>query len=126
MKRTIEVFMGDEARLLGTLHYDAVGTRERSAFAYDETWLVAADRFALEPGLPLVAGPRAGVVAAWRRLWSLRSVRSLRTVPLVSQITRSRTPAATSARTPAFTASRKKFSENSLKPCPARRARCKL
>lgn len=58
MKRTIEVFMGDEARLLGTLHYDAVGTRERSAFAYDETWLVAADRFALEPGLPLVAGPQ--------------------------------------------------------------------
>jgi len=58
MKRTIKVFMGDEARLVGTLHYDGVGTRERSAFAYDETWLGAADRFALEPGLPLVAGPQ--------------------------------------------------------------------
>jgi serine/threonine-protein kinase HipA len=58
MKRTIKVFVGDEARLVGTLHYDGVGTRERSAFAYDETWLGAADRFALEPGLPLVAGPQ--------------------------------------------------------------------
>ena len=58
MKRTIKVFMGDEARLVGTLHYDGVGTRERSAFAYDETWLGAADRFVLEPGLPLVAGPQ--------------------------------------------------------------------
>lgn len=58
MKRTIKVFMGDEARFIGTLHYDGVGTRERSAFAYDESWLSAADRFALEPGLPLVAGPQ--------------------------------------------------------------------
>ena len=58
MKRTIKVFMGDEARVVGTLHYDGGGSRERSAFAYDETWLSAADRFALEPGLPLVAGPQ--------------------------------------------------------------------
>ena len=58
MRRTIKVFMGDEARLVGTLHYDGVGTRERSAFAYDETWIGAADRFALEPGLPLVVGPQ--------------------------------------------------------------------
>lgn len=58
MKRTIRVFVGNEARLAGTLHYDSVGARERSAFAYDETWLGAGDRFALEPGLPLVAGPQ--------------------------------------------------------------------
>jgi serine/threonine-protein kinase HipA len=58
MKRTIKVFMGDEARLLGTLHYDGVGSRERSAFAYAENWLGATDRFALEPGLPLVTGPQ--------------------------------------------------------------------
>lgn len=44
--------------LVGTLHYDGVGSRERSAFAYAETWLEAVDRFALEPGLPLVAGPQ--------------------------------------------------------------------
>ena len=58
MKRTIKVFVGDEARGVGTLHYDAVGSRERSAFAYAETWLGSADRFALEPALPLVAGPQ--------------------------------------------------------------------
>ena len=58
MKRTLKVFVGEEARLVGTLHYDGVGSRERSAFAYDGTWLGSADRFALEPGLPLVAGPQ--------------------------------------------------------------------
>jgi serine/threonine-protein kinase HipA len=58
MKRTTKVFLGDEARWVGTLHYDGVGSRERSAFAYAETWLGLADRFPLEPGLPLVAGPQ--------------------------------------------------------------------
>lgn len=58
MKQTIKVFVGDEARYVGTLHYDAVGSRERSAFAYDGRWLGVADRFALEPGLQLVAGPQ--------------------------------------------------------------------
>jgi len=51
MKRTIQVFVGDEPRRVGTLHYDAVGSRERSAFAYEETWLGAVERFALEPAL---------------------------------------------------------------------------
>ena len=41
MKRTIKVFIGDEATLVGTLHYDGVGSRERTAFAYAETWLGA-------------------------------------------------------------------------------------
>jgi len=58
MKRTIKVFVGDEAKWVGTLHYDAVGSRERAAFAYADTWLASADRFALEPALPLVAGPQ--------------------------------------------------------------------
>jgi serine/threonine-protein kinase HipA len=58
MKRTIKVFLGDEPKWVGTLHYDAVGSRERAAFAYAETWLGTAGRFALEPGLPLVAGPQ--------------------------------------------------------------------
>src|SRR5882724_3242907 len=58
MKRTLKVFAGDEARHVGTLHYDAVGSRERSALAYEETWLRAADQFALEPRLPLVPGPQ--------------------------------------------------------------------
>ena len=38
MKRTIKVFVGGEPRWVGTLHYDAVGSRERSAFAYAGTW----------------------------------------------------------------------------------------
>lgn len=56
MKRTVQVYLGGEARLVGTLHYDLSGARQRAAFVYDETWLAAPDRFALEPGLPLVAG----------------------------------------------------------------------
>jgi serine/threonine-protein kinase HipA len=58
VKRTIKVFMGEEASWVGTLHYDAVGSRERAAFSYADNWLVSADRFALEPALPLVAGPQ--------------------------------------------------------------------
>jgi serine/threonine-protein kinase HipA len=56
VKRTIRVFVGTEAGQAGTLHYDAVGSREGSAFAYAENWLSSAARFALDPGLPLVAG----------------------------------------------------------------------
>lgn len=58
MKRTIKVFVGDEPKWVGTLHYDAVGSRERSAFAYAEAWLGTTDRFALDPALPLVTGPQ--------------------------------------------------------------------
>lgn len=58
MKRAIKVFVGDEPTAAGTLHYDAVGARERSAFAYEQAWLGATDRFALEPDLPLVPGPQ--------------------------------------------------------------------
>ena len=56
MKRTLQVYVGEEGRLVGNLHYDQNGAREHAAFAYDETWLAAADRFALEPNLPLVTG----------------------------------------------------------------------
>ncbi len=56
MKRTLHVFLGNGGRLVGTLHYDQNGAREHAAFAYDETWLAAPDRFAIEPNLPLVAG----------------------------------------------------------------------
>ena len=58
MKRKLAVVLGDEEVPVGVLHYEALGGRERSAFAYDETWLQRADRFALEPGLPLVSGPQ--------------------------------------------------------------------
>jgi serine/threonine-protein kinase HipA len=58
MRRTIQVHVGDDARRVGTLHFDAVGSRQHSAFAYEDSWLKEPDRFALEPGLPLVAGPQ--------------------------------------------------------------------
>lgn len=58
MKRTLQVFLGSEARLVGTLHYDQSGAREHAAFSYDGTWLAAEERFALRPGLRLVAGPQ--------------------------------------------------------------------
>lgn len=56
MKRTLQVFLGDDRRLVGTLHYNQSGAREHVAFAYDEAWLDASDRFQMEPGLPLVGG----------------------------------------------------------------------
>ncbi len=55
MKRTIQVFAGDSGAV-GTLHFDAAGSRQRAAFAYDAAWLTGG--FAIEPGLPLVAGPQ--------------------------------------------------------------------
>jgi serine/threonine-protein kinase HipA len=58
MRRTIGIALGDNARGLGTLRFDAQGSRENAAFAYDAEWLAAADSFALEPGLPLVSGPQ--------------------------------------------------------------------
>lgn len=56
MKRTLQVCVGGDGRLVGTLHYDQNGAREHAAFVYDETWLAYADRFGLEPNLPLVTG----------------------------------------------------------------------
>lgn len=56
MKRTIGVFLGDATGRVGTLHFEARGRRQNAAFEYDREWLDRADRFALEPGLPLVAG----------------------------------------------------------------------
>ena len=58
MKRTLQVHIGNEGRLVGTLHYDQNGAREHAAFVYDQTWLATAERFALEPNLPLVTGPQ--------------------------------------------------------------------
>jgi serine/threonine-protein kinase HipA len=63
MRRTIDVFLGDAVRQVGILRFEAQGARQSSGFEYHPDWLAAPDRFALEPGLPLVAGmqfhPRA-------------------------------------------------------------------
>ncbi len=56
MKRTIGVFLGDTPRQIGTLRFDAQGARQHAGFEYHPDWLTASGRFALEPGLPLVAG----------------------------------------------------------------------
>ena len=56
MKRTIGVFLGEVYRRIGTLRFDSQGARQNAAFEYDREWRVAADRFALEPNLPLVNG----------------------------------------------------------------------
>ncbi|MDP1697915.1 MAG: HipA domain-containing protein [Xanthomonadaceae bacterium] len=56
MKRTINVLLGESARPLGVLRFDAQGTRYSAGFEYHPDWLAAPDRFAIEPGLPLVAG----------------------------------------------------------------------
>src|SRR5262245_51024904 len=58
MKRTIAVFLGEDPRRIGSLHFDAQGARETAAFSYDATWLTAPDAFAIDPTLPLVAGPQ--------------------------------------------------------------------
>ncbi len=57
MSRHIGVFLGDAARRVGTLHYDRQGRRESAAFEYAAEWL-ATPGFAIDPTLPLVAGPQ--------------------------------------------------------------------
>jgi serine/threonine-protein kinase HipA len=56
MKRIIQVYLGEEARLVGELRYDQQGNRESANFAYAPEWLASADRFQLDPTLPLVTG----------------------------------------------------------------------
>ncbi len=56
MRRTLRVYLGEQPRQLGTLRYDTDGARESASFDYDPTWLATKDRFAIEPGLPLVVG----------------------------------------------------------------------
>ncbi len=56
MKRVLDVFLGETARRVGTLRFEAQGARQSAGFEYHPDWLAAEDRFALEPGLPLVSG----------------------------------------------------------------------
>jgi serine/threonine-protein kinase HipA len=58
MKRTLQVFLGNNSRRVGTLHYEQERGREYSAFTYDAAWLAARDGFAIEPDLPLMPAPR--------------------------------------------------------------------
>lgn len=58
MKRTLQVYLGEAARHVGTLHFDADGARESSAFVYTASWLSDPGRFVLAPELPLMGGPQ--------------------------------------------------------------------
>jgi hypothetical protein len=58
MRRAIEVFLGDEPRLVGVIRDNAEGARENAAFEYDAGWLAAPDRFVIAPAMPLVSGPQ--------------------------------------------------------------------
>jgi serine/threonine-protein kinase HipA len=51
VRRNIHVYLGAKTRLVGTLRYDAQGARESAAFEYDATWLMASERFAIDPAL---------------------------------------------------------------------------
>ncbi len=50
------VCLGEDAVEVGTLAFEAKGTRRSASFAYRESWLVNPERFALSPDLPLVTG----------------------------------------------------------------------
>lgn len=56
MKRQIQVVLENNTHPLGELRYDRQGNRESAAFAYTAEWLAEAERFAIDPALPLVSG----------------------------------------------------------------------
>ena len=58
MKREIKVYVGESAHLVGLLHYNQDAGRESAIFEYDPSWLAWRDAFAIEPMLPLQAGPQ--------------------------------------------------------------------
>src|SRR5450432_3959421 len=56
VRRSIKVFLGADPRLVGVIRYNAEGARESAGFEYEAGWLSAADRFSIDPALPLVPG----------------------------------------------------------------------
>ncbi|MBK8283508.1 MAG: type II toxin-antitoxin system HipA family toxin [Ahniella sp.] len=56
MKRVLDVFLGNNSCQVGTLRFEARGARQNACFEYHPDWLASGQRFALEPGLPLVSG----------------------------------------------------------------------
>lgn len=58
MTRTVQVCLGDSGKLIGALRYNRDGARESAAFEYDPAWLADAERFSIDPALPLAAGPQ--------------------------------------------------------------------
>ncbi len=50
------VALGEGKRVVGRLRFESDGRRQHSQFEYADEWLMAPDRFALAPGLPLREG----------------------------------------------------------------------
>src|SRR5271163_3479776 len=51
--QTMQVCVGEQAIPVGTLTYSRQGTREKTSFVYDDTWLESGSRFEISPDLPL-------------------------------------------------------------------------
>ena len=54
IRQNVDVCIGNEGTLVGSLAYVRQGARENTAFAYDATWLARPDRFAVSPDLGLL------------------------------------------------------------------------
>jgi serine/threonine-protein kinase HipA len=52
-QRQIKLLLGNRPGAIGTLYFDATPGRYQSSFEYSTKWLRSADRFALDPALPL-------------------------------------------------------------------------
>ncbi len=53
IRQNVDVCIGNEGTLVGSLTYVRQGARENTAFAYDASWLARPDRFAVSPDLGL-------------------------------------------------------------------------
>ncbi len=54
----VNVHLGTAAVHVGTLRFEAQGSREAAGFEYEASWRQRPDAFALDPALPLGAGPQ--------------------------------------------------------------------
>ena len=54
-KHSVEVWLGEAARRLGSLSFARQGQRQSSAFSYEPEWLSDPERFAVSPDLPLTS-----------------------------------------------------------------------
>lgn len=58
MRRRVRVALGRDLLPVGVLRFEDDGTRQVSAFHYEQSWLERPGAFALAPDLPLVEGPQ--------------------------------------------------------------------
>lgn len=56
IRQNVDVCIGNQGTLVGSVAYVRQGARENTAFAYDASWLARPDRFAVSPDLGLAPG----------------------------------------------------------------------